>query len=142
MTRKGRIMTAAASMALAALVIGAWALAWALWWPFEAPLTVHGSVAFPPQVRSGDHVTIKTEATFRRDLVMTVTPRIEGAGGVVFLPATQQAWPAGHRVVPRVIEVPPLPPGTYTYQPLFEVRLNPLRTMLIPGAKAAFEVVP
>ena len=115
---------------------------WAVLGPVDPPLVLHETRAIPARVRAGDKIIVTTKTDFRQPVVMSVTPRIEGSPVVVFLPTTTQSWPAGERVVSRLIEIPPLDPGRYVYQPLFEVRVNPLRTITIEGLRAEFEVVP
>ena len=142
MSRESRFWYVVASVGIASLFALAWWLLWATWWPVDPPMRVISATAFPPQVRSGERITVTSNAIMERDVTITVSPRIEGDGGVIFLPATRQHWTQGEHKVRRVIMVPELSPGRWTYQPMFTVHVSPLRTIEVVGAKAEFEVVP
>jgi len=116
---------------------------WALWWPIEPPIIFHASHAEPRQVRVGQTVAMISDAEFRRDVIVHVTPRIDAPGrGVFFLPATEQLWRAGRYQVRRIVTVPALAPGEWRYTPTFSFALTPLRDGYFQGIPIDFEVLP
>jgi len=143
MTAGGKLLYVLASLCIAGMFAGAWWLAWAAWWPVGPAVTVHSAYAEPSHVRAGESVVMISQAEFHRSVTMAVTPRLDGPNGsLVFMPTTDQHWPAGNYTVRRVIEVPFLSPGEWRYTPLFTYDLTPLRKAHIDGLPIAFTILP